>query len=193
VIERRTAVATLLSQRSDLLLVAGLGSPVWDAFAAGDHDLNFYLWGAMGSSALIGLGLALAQPDRPVAVLTGDGEMLMGLGAFATIAQHRPANLSLVILDNEQYAETGRQATATAFGTDLAALALASGLPEAMTLREQAQVAPLRERIHARTGPLVAVLKIEPGEPPRTLPLRDGTAITHRFRAALLGRTAATL
>src|SRR4029453_15523598 len=121
----RPAVSQLLSDRRNMLVVAGLGSPVYDVFAAGDSALNFYDWGAMGSAAMVALGLAVGQPDRPVLVFTGGGGMLMGLGAFSTIAQHRPPNLSIVILDNEQYAETGMQQTATGFGTDLAAVARA--------------------------------------------------------------------
>ena len=133
------------------------------------------------SAAMVGLGLALAQPERPVVVFTGDGEMLMGLGAFCTIAQHRPDNLSIVVLDNEQYAETGMQTTATGFGTDLAAVARACGLEDARTLRSDADLAGLRESIHAGTGTLVAVLKIAPGDQPRTVPLRDGAAIADGF------------
>src|SRR6266446_123820 len=111
-IERRAAVTKILSRRSQMLVVAGLGSPVYDVFAAGDHLFNFYNWGAMGSASMVGLGLALSQPERPVVVFTGDGEMLMGIGSLATIAQHRPPNLNIVVLDNEQYAETGMQTTA---------------------------------------------------------------------------------
>ena len=76
-------------------------------FAAGDHDANFYLWGAMGGAALIGLGLAMAQPDRPVAVFTGDGEQLMGVGGLLTIAVKKPGNLSVVVLDNGHFGEDG--------------------------------------------------------------------------------------
>ena len=184
-IERRPAVAQLLRQRSDMLVVASLGSPVYDVFAAGDSPLNFYDWGAMGSAAMVGLGLALAQPERPVAVFTGDGEMLMGLGAFSTIAQHRPPNLSIIILDNEQYAETGMQQTATGFGTDLAAVARACGLEDASTHTSPDSLASLRDRIHSRSTTLVAVLKIEPGDQPRTVPERDGATITDRFVRAL--------
>lgn len=180
-IKRRRAVADLLAERGDLLLVAGLGSPVYDVYAAGDHDLNFYNWGAMGSAAMIGLGLALAQPDRPVVVITGDGEMLMGIGAFATIAQHRPPNLSIVVLDNGQYAETGMQPTATSFGVDLAAVATACGLPDVITLHANDDVAALRRRIHARSGTVIATLKIAPGDQPHTIPLRDGVEIAGRF------------
>jgi len=185
-IERRPAVARLLQGRADMLVVAGLGSPVYDVFAAGDHPLNFYDWGAMGSAAMVGLGLALAQRERPVTVFTGDGEMLMGLGAFSTIAQHRPPNLSIVILDNEQYAETGMQQTATGFGTNLAAVARACGLEDASTCYSADVLDTLREKIHERCGTLVAVLKIEPGDQPRTVPERDGATITDRFKHALL-------
>jgi thiamine pyrophosphate-dependent acetolactate synthase large subunit-like protein len=186
-ISRREAVAEILAQRDAMLVVAGLGSPTYDVFAAGDHDLNFYLWGAMGSASMVGLGLALAQPDRSVVVFTGDGEMLMGLGSFATIAQHRPPNLSIIVLDNEQYAETGMQTTATGLGADLAGIARASGLPGAVTIRSPGEVRTLRARIDRQAETIVAVLKIEPGDQKRTVPLRDGAAITQRFRASLLG------
>ncbi|MGC2640479.1 MAG: thiamine pyrophosphate-dependent enzyme, partial [Pseudolabrys sp.] len=97
-LERRAAMATLLENRgNDLLVVPGLGSTAWDAAAAGDNDRNFYLWGAMGGAAMIGLGLALAQPRRRVAVITGDGEMLMGLGSLATIGTQRPRNLAVIV------------------------------------------------------------------------------------------------
>ena len=84
-LDRREFVAALLRDRGDLLVVTGLGTPTFDVFACGDHPLNFYLWGAMGSAAMVGLGLALARPDRRVAVITGDGEALMGMGSLATI------------------------------------------------------------------------------------------------------------
>lgn len=184
-LERRKAVAQLLENRGELLVVAGLGSPVYDVFAVGDSPLNFYDWGAMGSAAMVGLGLALAQPERPVTVFTGDGEMLMGIGALATIAQHRPPNLSIVILDNEQYAETGMQQTATGFGTDLAAVAKACGLNNAETYTSDEAIPGLREKIQSRAGTLVAVLKIHPGDQPRTVPERDGAVITERFIKAL--------
>ena len=115
-LERRAVVRTLLAERDDLVVVTGLGSPSYDTMAAGDHDLNYYLWGAMGSAATVGLGLALAQPRRPVLVITGDGEQLMGLGALATIGVQRPANLTIAVLDNERYAETGMQHSHTARG-----------------------------------------------------------------------------
>src|SRR5262249_9636688 len=106
-LDRREVVAHLLRRRDGLLVVTGLGSPTYDVHAAGDHDANFYLWGAMGSAALIGLGLAQAQPDRTVVVITGDGEQLMGLGGLATIAVANPGNLAIVVIDNNHFGETG--------------------------------------------------------------------------------------
>src|SRR5262245_29584553 len=140
----------------------------------------------MGSAAMVGLGLALSRPQRPVLVFTGDGEMLMGLGAFSTIAQHRPANLSILVLDNEQYAETGMQKTATGFGTDLAAVARACGIQNASVLTRQEEIASLRARLYAKAGTLVGVLKIKPGDQPRTVPEREGTLIASRFMRSLL-------
>src|SRR5207245_1177345 len=107
--------------RGALLVGAGRGSAAWDCTAAGDHPLTFPLWGAMGSACMMGLGLALAQPKRRVLVVTGDGEMLMGLGSLATVGVQRPANLAVVVLDNERYGETGLQKTHTGDGRDLRA------------------------------------------------------------------------
>ncbi len=113
----------LLDGRGDLLLVTGLGSTTYDAAAVADDDRNFYLWGAMGAAAMVGLGLALARPDRRVLVVTGDGEMLMGLGALATIGVQRPPNLAIVVFDNARYAETGMQPSHTDFGVSLTGVA----------------------------------------------------------------------
>jgi len=119
-LDRREAVAEILKRRGDALVVAGLGAPCWDTAAAGEHPLNFYTWGGMGGAAMIGLGLALAQPRRRVLVITGDGEMLMGLGALATIGVQQPRNLAVIVMDNEHYGETGMQQTHTRLGVDLA-------------------------------------------------------------------------
>ncbi|MEL6477036.1 MAG: thiamine pyrophosphate-dependent enzyme [Pseudomonadota bacterium] len=186
-IDRRSAVAELLTDRGDLLVVTGLGSPTYDAFAAGDDDRNFYLWGAMGAAAMVGLGLALAQPARPVLVLTGDGEMLMGLGGFATIAQHQPKNLSIVVLDNEHYSETGGQKTATGRGTDLATVAEGCGIAGVRRISDLKDIGALRAALHFRQGPLVAVVKIAPETAPRAIPIRDGVALKLRMRGAVLG------
>jgi thiamine pyrophosphate-dependent acetolactate synthase large subunit-like protein len=186
-LDRRAVVKALLVPRGDLLIVAGLGAPAWDTTAAGDHPLNFPLWGAMGSAAMVGLGLALAQPRRPVLVLTGDGEMLMGLGSLATIGVQRPLNLAIVVLDNERYGETGMQPTHTAHGVDLAAIAAASGFAASKTIRAMTDVPALAATLRVGRGPLFAQVKIAADSPPLVLPPRDGGLLKDRFRAALLG------
>jgi thiamine pyrophosphate-dependent acetolactate synthase large subunit-like protein len=190
-LERRAVVGALLAQRGDLLVVTGLGAPAWDATAAGDHPLNFPLWGAMGSAAMVGLGLALAQPQRPVLVLTGDGEMLMGLGSLATVAVQRPSNLAVVVLDNERYGETGMQPTHTAHGVDLAAVAAACGFAASATIRTMTEVAALGTTLREGRGPRFAQVKIAADNPPLVLPPRDGGLLKDRFRAALFGPDAA--
>ena len=142
-LDRRAVVATLLRDPGDLLVVTGLGAPTYDAAAAGDRALNFYLWGAMGGAAMVGLGLALAQPSRRVLVLTGDGEMLMGMGSLATIAAAAPANLAIAVLDNARYGETGSQRSHTGLTTDLAAVAAACGWTATATARDMDEVEAL--------------------------------------------------
>jgi len=185
VIDRRAAVRALLADRGQLICVAGLGGTAWDVAAAGDSDLDLPLWGAMGGAAMLGLGLALVQPDRPVLVVTGDGEQLMALGALATIAAARPANLSVAVLDNERYGETGSQVTHTALGTDLAAVAAGCGFADARTVRDLAGVDQLRTAVHALAGPVFAAVKITADRPPLVLPPRDGPLLARRLRSAL--------
>ncbi len=139
---------------------------------------------------MMGLGLALAQPSAKVLVITGDGEMLMALGAMATIAVQRPKNLSVVVLDNEHYSETGNQETATKHGVDLAAMARGAGLSGARTLTTLAEIPALRSEIHAAAGTIFAVAKIAPGNLPLVLPPRDGAILQARFREALMGPAA---
>jgi thiamine pyrophosphate-dependent acetolactate synthase large subunit-like protein len=182
-LDRRAVAAVLLRDPGDLLVVTGLGSTTYDAGAAGDRPLNFYLWGAMGGAAMIGLGLAIAQPNRHVLVMTGDGEQLMGIGALATLAAARRPNLSVVVLDNARFGETGSQRSHTGLGADLAAVAAACGWEATATARDMDAVEALRPRL--RTEPLFAVVRIAPDEVPRHLPPRDGAYLTHRFRAAL--------
>lgn len=189
-LDRRAVVRILLTGRGKLLVIAGLGAPAWDATDAGDHPLTFPLWGGMGGAAAIGLGLALAQPQRRVLVLTGDGEVLMGLGSLATIGVQRPRNLSVVVLDNERYGETGMQASHTAFGVDLAAVAKACGFVSATMVSTIEQVSRLRADLHRADGPLFAQVKVAPDQLPLVLPPRDGAHLKDRFREKLLGKGA---
>jgi thiamine pyrophosphate-dependent acetolactate synthase large subunit-like protein len=187
---RRDVVEALLAERGQLLVVAGLGSTAWDITAAGDTPLNFPLWGAMGNAAMIGLGLALAQPRRRVLVITGDGEMLMGMGSLATIGVQKPRNLSVVVIDNERYGETGMQRTHTAAGVDLAGVAKACGFRTAKRVQARSQLAALRAAIHRAPGPLFAQVKVLAEKLPLVLPPRDGGMLKARFRKALLGHGA---
>jgi len=185
-LQRRHAMAALLANRADdLLVVPGLGSTTWDLAAVGDDPRNFYSWGAMGGAAMIGLGLALAQPTRRVAVITGDGEMLMGLGSLATIGIRQPENLAVIVFDNGIYGETGAQPSHTQTGTDLIGVAGACGIASCLDVRDEAGLADLHGRLKVFNQTLFARVAIDPAEPPRVLPLRDGVEIKRRFRAAL--------
>jgi thiamine pyrophosphate-dependent acetolactate synthase large subunit-like protein len=184
--DRREAVRELFAERGPLLVVTGLGSPSYDAFAAGDSDGNFYLWGAMGGAGMVGLGLALARPDRPVCVLTGDGEQLMGIGGLLTIAVKSPPNLSVVVLDNGHFGETGMQPSHAGLGVDLAAIAASAGFAAVRTVRDIAGVRACRAGLQSLTsGPRFFRLCIAPGNPERALPPRDGVFAKNRFRANL--------
>lgn len=184
-VERRAFVSTLLGHVPDALVVTGLGSPTYDVFAAGDRDTNCYLWGAMGGAASLGLGLALARPERSVLVVTGDGEQLMGIGSLATIAAKRPTNLTVVVLDNGHFGETGMQRSHTSLGTDLVAVAMGFGIPDAFSVASVDECADVAERVRARAATTFVQVFVSASEPPRALPPRDGAFIKNRFRAAL--------
>jgi thiamine pyrophosphate-dependent acetolactate synthase large subunit-like protein len=186
-LNRRDALRALLSERERMIVVTGLGSTAYDLASCGNEPLDFPLWGAMGGAAMVGLGLALAQPEYTVLVLTGDGEMLMGLGSLATIAAQRPSNLRIVVMDNERFGETGQQQTHTAMSTDLAAVAAGCGFQHVRTIYEPGELEPLRMDLHELDDLLFAVVKVSPEELPRVLPPRDGAYLTHRLRTALLG------
>ncbi|WP_345891238.1 thiamine pyrophosphate-dependent enzyme [Burkholderia sp. Ax-1719] len=181
-IDRRKFVAELLKQFPDALVVTGLGSPSYDVFAAGDRPSNFYLWGAMGASTSVALGLALAQPEKTVIAITGDGEQLMGMGSLASAAVQRPKNLNVVILDNGHFGETGMQQSHTSLGTNLAEVAKAVGVPATQEITEIDELESLVAAIRKREGMTVAQVYIATDEPQRALPPRDGTYVKNRFR-----------
>ncbi len=184
-VERRAFVSQLMQQIPDSLVITGLGSPSYDVFAAADRPGNFYLWGAMGGSTSMGLGLALAQPDRSVVVVTGDGEQLMGVGSLATIGARQPSNLTIVILDNGHYGETGMQRSHASLGTDLVAVAKGFGINNAFTVDSLQAAEKVAAQIKARDGVTLVRVLIDTGEPPRALPSRDGVYIKNRFRSEL--------
>jgi thiamine pyrophosphate-dependent acetolactate synthase large subunit-like protein len=184
-LDRREAMQALLDGRGDLLLVTGLGSTTWDAAAIGDDARNFYLWGAMGGAAMLGLGLALARPERRVLVVTGDGEMLMGLGALATIGVQRPANLTIAVFDNGRYGETGMQRSHTDQGVSLCGVARACGIDDAFDISDIAALREFTRTMYGAEQTLFARVAIHADEPPRVLPPSDAVFLKHRFRRAL--------
>ena len=185
-LERRAAMATLLADRpKELFVVPGLGSCTWDTFAAGDDDRNFYLWGAMGGAAMIGLGLALAQPKLRVMVVTGDGEMLMGLGSLGTIGVQQPGNLSIVVFDNGLYGETGMQESAAQTTVDLCQVARGCGIERSLDVTDEEALKALARLIRSSSKTVFARVRISPDEPPRVLPEKDGVIIKDRVRKAV--------
>jgi thiamine pyrophosphate-dependent acetolactate synthase large subunit-like protein len=184
-VDRRRFVAKLLSALPDALVVTGLGSASYDVFAAGDRDKNYYLWGAMGGATSLALGLAIAQPEKSVVVITGDGEQLMGIGSLATIAAKQPRNLTIVVLDNGHFGETGMQRSHTSLGTDLVAVAKGFGIANSFAVESMERCGDIADHATARKQTTFVRVSIEANEPPRALPPRDGVYIKNRFRAAL--------
>ncbi len=192
-LRRREVVNALIGQRTDLLLVGGLGAPTNDITAVGDRDTFFPLWGAMGGAASIGLGLAMAQPSKRVVVITGDGEMLMGMGSLATIAVKAPGNLSIVVLDNERYGETGGQTTHTSARVELHMVAAACGIRVVGKVITPEELEAAKAPILEFAGPSFHVVKVRAEQEQMILPPKDGAYLRDRFRNAVLGREAAKL
>ncbi len=185
-LERRKAIATLMANRpKGLFVVPGLGSCTYDMASLGEKDSDFYLWGAMGGAAMIGLGLALAKPKAKVAVITGDGEMLMGMGSLATIGVQRPPNLAVIVFDNQRYGETGMQASHTDKGVDLVGVAKSCGIKRAFDVEDQGALETLAGELVALNETLFARVRIAADEPQRVLPSKDGVELKLRFRKAV--------
>jgi thiamine pyrophosphate-dependent acetolactate synthase large subunit-like protein len=198
-LQRRPLVKKILEGADDnLLVLAGLGSANWDITNAGDRPLNMPLWGAMGATVPMALGLALAQPTKRVLVITGDGDMLMGMGSLATVAAQQPDNLAICVLDNEKFGETGNQATHTSprnkgpidsgAGTDLSLIARGCGVADTGTVRDKAEVAQLVKDLRGNKGPVFRVVKVMVEKLDFVMPPQDGAYLKDRFREALLGR-----
>lgn len=182
---RRPLVSKLLEARDDALVVTGLGSPTYDVAAAGDRPENFYLWGAMGLATMTALGLAMARPERRVLAVTGDGEMLMGAGSLATIANCAPRNLAIFVLDNESFGETGRQSGLTAGESDIAAIAQGCGVAATLTIHGAGQVEEAQRLLLRQPGPALVVAKVALDDDTPVLPSRDGADLARRVRAQL--------
>jgi phosphonopyruvate decarboxylase len=185
-LNRREAVREIMSGRPDIAIVTGLGSPTWDVAAVGDRERNFYLWGAMGGAVSLGLGLALARRDLDVLVVTGDGELLMGMGSLATVAAKAPENLAILVLDNALYGETGMQRSHTGMGCDLAAVARGCGIAEAWTVSTENDLRESLDRFHRRGGPRLLHARVGPDDLERVMPTRDAVENKLRFRKAVV-------
>jgi phosphonopyruvate decarboxylase len=184
-LQRRKLVAELMKHRGDGLVVTGLGSPTWDLFAAGDRPDNLYSWGGMGLAVPTALGLAMAQPSKRVLAMTGDGEMMMGIGSLGVVADQAPRNLAILVLDNETFSETGRQRGLTGNRVDMCAVAKGFGISQTLLVTEESAMGDLARFLFETPGPVLAIAKIALSEDPWRLPEKDGAAIGRRFKIAL--------
>jgi len=198
-LHRRPLVKKILEGADDnLLVIAGLGSSNWDITEAGDRPLNMPLWGGMGSTVPMGLGLAIAQPTKRVLVITGDAHLMMVVSALATVAAQQPDNLAICVLDNEKFGETGNQASHTSprnngptnsgAGTDLAMIAQGCGIADSSVVRGESEVAQLVADLRRKKGPVFRLVKVMVEKLDFVMPPQDGAHLKDRFRQALLGR-----
>lgn len=165
-------------------MIASIGSPTYDVAACGDNPRNFYIWSGLGCTPTVGLGLALAQPDKRVLIVTGDGDVLMALGSLATIGVKQPKNLAIVCLDNGHYSASGMQPSATKAGVDLAEAARACKL-RVEAVSDLSRADELRDLLHSGEGPLFIHALVDADDQPRVMPSRDGGAIKRRFMQAI--------
>jgi thiamine pyrophosphate-dependent acetolactate synthase large subunit-like protein len=170
--------------KRDEAVIAGIGNTNFDLFAAGHRAQNFYMLGSMGLACPIALGVAVAQPERGVIALEGDGSILMSLGCLSTIATVAPRNLTIVIWDNELYQITGKQATATGSVTDIVAIARGAGLKNAEWVHDEAHFEALLDRRFEEGGPMFLAAKID-DKPGVATTTRDPPLIRNRFMKGL--------
>jgi hypothetical protein len=188
ILDRRDAVPALIGRHQDFLIVSGLAGTSRDVAAlTGDGAHTYTMAGAMGGACMIGLGLALARPDRRVLVVTGDGELLMNVGALATIAVMNSPNLAILCVDNGHYGETGYQKSHTSLGVDLEKIAAGSGIKTTRTIASQEALADGPRLLREGNGTVFLVLRVKPTDPPAFKRNMDPSACRDRFRGALLG------
>jgi phosphonopyruvate decarboxylase len=187
VLDRRVAIPALVGRQQDFLHIAGLAGTAYDISALTDSGANSYgLAGAMGGACMIGLGLALARPDKRVLVTTGDGELLMSLGSLATIAVMNPPNLSILCVDNGHYGETGYQVSHTSLGVDLEAIAQGSGIKLTRTVASEADIAQGARILREGNATAFVLLRVKPTDPPKVKLNLDGASCRETFRKTLL-------
>jgi thiamine pyrophosphate-dependent acetolactate synthase large subunit-like protein len=165
-------------------VVAGIGNANFDLFAAGHRPENFYMLGSMGLACPIALGVALAQPERGVIALEGDGSILMALGALATIAAVKPRKLTIIIWDNGLYQITGKQKAATAGVTDIVAVARGAGISNSEWVHDEKHFEQALDRRFETGGPILLAAKID-DQPGVGKTIRDPALIRNRFMKGL--------
>ena len=186
--DRKTAVPALIGDHRDFLIVTGLAGAARDIAALTDDAAHTYtMAGAMGGACMTGFGLALAQPDKQVLVVTGDGELLMGLGSLTTIGIQQPPNLAIVCVDNGLHGETGKQQTATGAGVDLEQMAIAAGFKATRTVQQESEIAAAAQILRQANSTAFILLKVSAAEPPSYKRLMDPAVCRVRFRNALSG------
>ncbi len=187
-IERRELLPALFDSPDEALFISGLAGAAKDTAAFTDDGANlFTMAGTMGAAVPMGLGVALNAPDRDVVVVTGDGELLMGIGSLITVASMAPANLSIVCIDNLQHGETGGQTGHTSRATDLEAIAKGSGLPSTMTISNPDQMKDGAAFLKTASGPRFLLARVLPTAPAVYKRNFDPAECRVRFRDAFLG------
>jgi thiamine pyrophosphate-dependent acetolactate synthase large subunit-like protein len=178
----RSVLTRLLADRlkSDEAVIGGIGNSNFDLWASGQRPQNFYMLGSMGLATPIALGVALAQPQRKVFALDGDGSILMQLGALGTVAAEACKNLAIIIWDNGLYQITGSQQTLTASGTDLVAMAKGAGIAQSFWASDETHFGSLIERTLREDGPWFIAARID-GEKPAGTTERDPVKIRLNF------------
>jgi thiamine pyrophosphate-dependent acetolactate synthase large subunit-like protein len=187
VIDRRKAIALLLQELRGEPIISTLGTSAFDLYLTQDRPENFYAWGSMGLATSIGLGVALARPERKVCVLEGDGSLLMNLGSLATIAAEAPPNLGIIVWDNGCHALTGGQPTATSKGTSLPVIARGAGIRQVEEVKSLEELAEACRRLFSGRGPWILIARTLPGTAPGR-PIADPVTIKQRFMQSLTSR-----
>src|SRR5262245_18025190 len=191
ILNRAVLTQRLVARLRDEAVVAGIGNTNFDLYAAGHRPQNFYMLGSMGLTCPIAFGVALAQPERGVIALEGDGSILMALGCLATIGMVKPRNLTIVIMDNGIYQITGSQKAATAASADIVAIARGAGIGNSHWVRDESHFEELVSRRFDDGGPVLLAAKID-DKPGIAQTVRDPPLIRNRFMRGLgTGRASA--
>ena len=187
-LDRITAVPAVVGNADDFLIIGGLAGTAKDMASLTKDGANYYgLAGAMGAAVSIGLGLALARPDRKVLVATGDGELLMNIGALATVSVLNPPNLRILCVDNGHYGETGYQKSHTCLGVDLEQMAIGAGIKSTCSIEKEADLAKGAKMLRESNGSCFVLLRVKPTDGPKVKRLMDPDASRVRFRLGSLG------